>query len=304
MMQTIYVDELFVTNLVMNFIILWATAKLGRIDRSTGRLLFGASVGALYSFAVFLPQLSILVSTFAKLIFAGIIVCITFAPIRLRKFLRILICFYLVSFGLGGAAFGIIYLTNGEASFVNGAVYYTGSNLWKGLFTAVAVGIILGRFMKNYLAKIQWQQMFRFPLNVYIDGQKIEVAALLDTGNLLREPVSGFPVLIVEQAVLLPYLPPALQTAAQSGEDGTWLELTEIAADPAWVSRFCVIPYRSLGKRNGLLIGLRPDKIEICDQAKVYSIEHVIIGITRQPLCSEGDYHALLHPEIIQSVVS
>jgi len=303
-MHYVYVDELFFTNLVMNFLILWATAGLAHLFCSTRRLLAGAAIGALYSFIVFLPGVNLLISTIGKLLFACLLVLVVFAPLSVRKYLKTLACFYLVSFVIGGAAFGVIYLTDGELVFNNGAVYYSANSVWKGLFAAIAVGILVGRWLKAYLHQKQWQRLFLFPLVVYFGDVKIEVDALLDTGNLLKDPVSGYPVIILEEQVLLPALPPAVQAMLQCSLEGEWTAAAENFDDAGWFARLRVIPFRSLGKQNGLLMGLRPDRVEISDGAKKYEVRNVIIGVYRKPLCAEGTYHALLHPEIIQIAVN
>ncbi len=48
-------------------------------------------------------------------------------------------------------------------------------------------------------------------------GRHAVVRALVDTGNRLREPVSGLPVMIVEQAKLRDFLPDDFDATREKG---------------------------------------------------------------------------------------
>jgi len=65
------------------------------------------------------------------------------------------------------------------------------------------------------------------------------------------------------------------------------------------MSRFRLIPFTSLGKENGMLIGFRPDYIEVGENAEKKGITDVIIGIYNRALSKNNNYSALLSPELI-----
>jgi stage II sporulation protein GA (sporulation sigma-E factor processing peptidase) len=57
-----------------------------------------------------------------------------------------------------------------------------------------------------------------------------------------------------------------------------------------------MIPFSSLGKTNGMLVGFRPDCV------KVEGMENkpdVVIGIYNDRLCRDGRYRGLLSPELV-----
>ena len=53
----VYADVLFLTNFVINAGLLYATALLSKSDRSTGRVVTGAALGAVYALLMFFPNL-------------------------------------------------------------------------------------------------------------------------------------------------------------------------------------------------------------------------------------------------------
>ena len=66
-----------------------------------------------------------------------------------------------------------------------------------------------------------------------------------------------------------------------------------------YVSKLKLIPFSSLGKRNGMLIGIRPEYIKIENEDNQTEIENVIIGIYNKSLTNRGEYRALIGIEII-----
>ena len=44
-------------------------------------------------------------------------------------------------------------------------------------------------------------------ISVYINGKRKDMASMIDTGNLLKEPITGMPVIIVEKGELEDIIP-------------------------------------------------------------------------------------------------
>lgn len=57
-MTVVYLDRVFLLNLLVDYLLLLTTAQLAGIPLRRGRLALCAAVGALYAGAVFLPGLS------------------------------------------------------------------------------------------------------------------------------------------------------------------------------------------------------------------------------------------------------
>jgi stage II sporulation protein GA (sporulation sigma-E factor processing peptidase) len=106
---TVYLDQVFLGNMVMNYIILWAAAKISRVPVGKTRLAAGAALGAGYAVVALLPGCSLLLTIGFKTAASIIITAATFFPVPLRKFITCLGCFYLTSFVLGGLVFGVIF---------------------------------------------------------------------------------------------------------------------------------------------------------------------------------------------------
>ena len=66
------------------------------------------------------------------------------------------------------------------------------------------------------------------------------------------------------------------------------------------MSKLKVIPFSSLGKQNGMLLGLKADGIEIEEENNVKNVDKVILGIYNKRLSKKDEYGALLGIDVIQ----
>jgi stage II sporulation protein GA (sporulation sigma-E factor processing peptidase) len=135
-------------------------------------------------------------------------------------------------------------------------------------------------------------------LKIYLAGTEVELTGLIDTGNSLKDPLTGNPVIIVEYKALSKALPEKMKKLFESGFTANKFNVRELETN-SWATRLRLIPYRSLGQNNGFLIGLKPDRVEVYREGKMIVIEKVIIGIYLNSLNSGQVYQALLHPNLL-----
>ena len=107
------------------------------------------------------------------------------------------------------------------------------------------------------------RRIYQLPLDIQFGPTSIRVIGLIDTGNHLTDPLTGVPVIILEQDLLTKLLPPDLAKNMDQLEAGDEKALTQLLASSQWSSRFRIIPYTSLGKKNGILMGFRPDGVTV-----------------------------------------
>lgn len=81
-MKTVYVDEMFVLNLIINYFILIATAKLCALPLTRLRFVAAAALGALYSVLLLLPELGFLATPITKICLGALMTLIAFGKVR------------------------------------------------------------------------------------------------------------------------------------------------------------------------------------------------------------------------------
>ena len=294
--MTVYADVLFLINLVVNYLVLYLTGKIGRLSPRGWRLWMGAAVGALYAVLMFFPRLSFGYSTLAKFLFSLFVIALTFPVGGVRLYFKTVGIFYLVTFCFGGSVMALFYFTNLGAKLgavvKNGILYF--HLPWKVLLCAVFLSYVILRIgwsiFQNRLTKTA---MLR-KVGIVLDGKEVWMNALLDTGNSLCEPLSGAPVIVAEYETLRPILPPAWMEVYAEGEEPSLENIT----DTSIRRRLRLIPFSSLGKEHGMLIGFCPDRAHLLENETIRDAGEVVVGIYTRRLARDHSYHALLPPQL------
>ena len=135
-------------------------------------------------------------------------------------------------------------------------------------------------------------------IKIKINGIELETIAMIDSGNMLKEPITGTPVIVVESTLLEEVLPREILNNLEKIIGGD-LEGIKEETKKEYLTRLKLIPYSSLGKQNGMLVGIKPEYIEIENEKQIKKIENVIIGIYNKSLTKKGEYRALVGIELL-----
>ena len=296
----IFLDVLVLENIVMNYLILLMTAKFSKNKVSHLRLFLGATLGALYvAFLVICPSLKGYYTTIAKIALSFGIVAIAFHFERFAAFFKTMVIFYISTFIFAGAGFAFLYFNQSGGFVRNGFFYVYWNSKWTVMVLCVAtVGIIVKIFwdiLQNKLVK----ERLLIPIKIAFENGIINLPALVDTGNALFDPLTHVPVVVVEFKAIKSILPIEIQKIFEESKEDDLVGVTKIVADSSWFSRFRIIPFTSLGKENGMLIGFKPDYIEVGEETEKKGVTEVIIGIYNRALSKSENYNALLGPELV-----
>lgn len=107
--MTIYIDIIFLENLFMNYIILFATGTILKAPIKIMRTLISSIIGSIYAIVSYMSTLEIYSNTLLKIILSISMVYIAFGSKNIKQFFKQLIIFYLTSFTFGGVAFALLY---------------------------------------------------------------------------------------------------------------------------------------------------------------------------------------------------
>ena len=295
--MTIYIDVVLIENLLMNYIILFATAIILKLQVKQIRLITGSLVGAIYTIISYVSGLKIYSNFFLKLILSIIIIYISFNPKSLKKLLKFTLIFYLTSFVFGGAAFALIYVVKPQELLKNNGLVLNAKSLRVIFISAIIafIVIIIGfRIVKN---KISAKDMY-CDIEIKINNKKIETKAMIDTGNFLKEPITNTPVIVVEHTLLYECIPKEILNHIEDILGGDFSEIPDNIRKE-YISKLKVIPFSSLGKQNGMLLGIKPEGVIIKNEEEEKENNNVIIGIYNKSLTKRGEYRALLGIEIM-----
>ena len=295
--MTIYIDIVLIENLIMNYIILFTTAVVLKIKVNHIRLILASLLGAGYSIIAYMGIIKVYSSIILKIILSVLIIYIAFNPQNIKKMCKDLLLFYLVSFVFGGAAFALIYIIKPQNILMKNGLFlgtYTLKTVMLG--AVVAFCIIIGAFaiIKNKISK----KDMSCEIEILINQKKIKTKAMIDTGNMLKEPITNVPVIVVEHILLYSCMPKEILNNLKEIMGG---DFKNIPCDiqEKYISKLKLIPFSSLGKQNGMLIGIRPEYVKVITDEQEKINKNVIIGIYEKSLTKKGEYQALIGIELL-----
>lgn len=297
MKMTIYADVVLIENLIMNYIILLATGLILKIKIKHIRIFFASLVGAVYTLVSYTNILGGSISFLLKIILSFVIVYIAFNPQSIKRMWKYILFFYLTSFVFGGVAFALIYIVKPQEILMKNGLFLGTYPLKVIILGAIISFIILITAFKIVKKKISKEDMF-CELEIGMNAKKIETKVMIDTGNFLKEPITGTPVIVVERGLLYECIPKEILNNIEEIIGGEFKNVPEnIRLE--YISKLKLIPFSSLGKQNGMLIGIKPEYIKIVQEGQEKIIKDVIVGIYKGQLTKKGEYGALMGIELI-----
>lgn len=177
----------FLINWSCNYFSLWGAARLMHL-RLTWRLILAAAIGALYAIIAYLPGLAVL-QTWPSLILSALIMAWgSFPFLSLSQCLRATSQVFLTGLCLSGTA---------------GLMWQQGMPALLSLpLSAVAVIFIALMLRPPATPSNRHAQV-----EITYKGIVLTLSAMVDSGNLLADPVTGFPVVVCSRRALLPLVP-------------------------------------------------------------------------------------------------
>lgn len=267
MYYEIYMDALFLVNFVMNLYLLFLTDFAAGRSATRLRLVAGALSGAavycLCLVAAYVPPW--LKMAGGTVLASALMVKVTFRPVNLRSCMRLTENLAGYSFLMGGILLALMRYVEGFTDRTVGAAGIMGV----GGIVYLAVTFLLERREKEK------QNFCRVTL---VEGEnRVEVNALIDTGNGLTEPISGKPVSVVQQKALEKLWPQGLPEVYRA------------------------VPYHSVGCEHGIMKGYLACQMIIENQGLRSTVSQVYLGAGENKISASGSYEMLLNPQLLQT---
>ncbi len=251
--MTVYLDLTLLLNFLVDGLLLLAANRLTGYPPGWRRTILAAAVGGVYGAACMVPGFSFLGNLFWRLVSLAGMSVLAFGcnAGALRRGL----IFVLLTMALGGVALGL-----GKGSFFALIMAAAGVAVLCRLGLSAPLGA-----QKYCTVELQWQ------------GKTLDLLALRDTGNTLRDPVSGQTVLVLGEQVgkKMGLTPRELQDPVGTLTSGT-------------LQGVRLIPYRAVGQPGGLLLGLRMEQVKV--DGKIVS---PLVAFAPGPIGTEDGYQAL-----------
>lgn len=273
MVYTVYIDEVFAVNMAMDLMVLAAVNQVLCYRAGAVQIVRGAALGAVWSCvtAIF-PQMPLIFKAAGTYGAAGAAMAVTAFGVKgIKEIGQAAAGIYLAAVILGGAMMvfeeqmqpgGLFFRLScvlrvlgipdlsGLLMIVGGAAAVFGAACW-------IRGLTVSLLQKKALCRVTLRQ-----------GSRMYTAVgLIDTGNRLREPVSGRPVHVAVREVIEELSPK--------------------------VRGVTYVPYRSVGG-EGLLPAVTLDEIKVEQEGSCYTLMKPLVAVVKQPLSPTGEYEVLI----------
>ena len=265
MRYIVYIDRLFLLQLVQSCVLLLLTREFLRSTVTLKRIVFASAAGTLLFCVIFLlPGIS---RNIKVLLFALCSLATLWLAFRIRTlqvFCRAVILYHAAAFLLAGALYALLHAAGRRPAMTT----------MQASLCAVGIGTAA-------LYILRWEKKSAQAVIVTAileDGDvKITLEALIDSGNSLYDPISQRPVCVVEKAALAGKIP---------------LDIPE---------KFRLIPYHSLGKKHGIMQAVEIEKLKVKKEGQELVIEKALLGLYENKVTQSGAYQMILHPALLEN---
>lgn len=293
--MTIYIDIVLLENLCMNYIILFSTAYIIKLKIKHIRLIMSSLVGAIYAILAYANIMPIYTNLVVKIILSICMIYIAYKPKHIKGLLKELIVFYLISFALGGCAFALLYIVRPQDIFMKNGVYIGTYPLKIALLGGITGFIITYISFKIVKSRVTKNEII-YKIVVKFEEKQLETMVMLDTGNMLRDPISGESVILLEKQKLCEILPNSLLENMENilgGEFGT-------NQSEQYKTKLRIIPFTSVGKQNGMMIGIKADEVKVITDVDEIIKKDVIICMYEKSFSKSGKYFGLIGLDMLE----
>ena len=351
-----YIDIYFLENVLMNFIILFGTAKVRRIKINWVRILIASIIGALCSTIILVASNKIekksiqydktklneknmagnmtenitenksvnktenktgnksgkksvinkeetICSLIIKIVLSIVMIKVAYNIKFNKGLIKTLIVFYLISFATAGIAMALIYsnaftIVKFENNPENITRRMPQQSLMKNAIISGSIGFIITFLAFKYNKSKITKNDLICELIIKIGNKKVRLKALIDTGNSLKYSNTNDNVIIVEKNKIFSEdeFKKYIEGGSDENEEKNYKNANEEISNKnanvnkknengkvsdinANNTKLRLIPFKSIGKENGVLIGIKPDEVIMIKDEKITKVENVIIGM-------------------------
>lgn len=307
--MVVYLDLIFLMNLLIDASLLLMTAWIRRQRVRAWRITASAAVGAAYVLMMFLPELSFLFTFLVKFLFSVVMLWIAFGYASLQNYLRNMGAFYMVNFAAAGGILGIHYLLQNSGDVWSGIWYSASGGLGFSLevgsiFTIIVFFIVVLWFKAVVSSRraVERVESCLAEVQVRIDETTVRCMGLVDTGNQLKDPLTRWPVMVMEASLWDQMLPESfLSRLAAEQADNLIMEWSDEDSFP-WRDRLRLVPYRGINKGSQFMIALKPDEVSVVQEGRTVTTGRVLIGLDGGRLSMESAYRAIIHPVLLEGM--
>ena len=282
MYYEVYLDAVFVTNFIMDFVLLRLLMHIFRYESTWPRLILGAAIGAAGSCLIlliptehFFPAVILLHGVSA--VFMVKVGC----RVRTKSMLiQSVTALYFTAFLCGG-----FWEILSAGSKVTSKTFF--------LFAAVTYAVLnCAALLRDY-----WEMRTGnlYKVHISYQGKVLFIKGFYDTGNQLMDLGSKKPVSIASWSLLEQLLPQQICWSLQEYQKGM-----EEHCEGEWRKlKPHFLTFQSVGNPSGLVIAVTLDEMCIHGEHRMVWIHQPVIAIPQEEFLAKKDYQIILNANLL-----
>lgn len=284
---TIYIDVLFLLNLVIDYAVITSCSLISGRHAKKTRIITASIIGAAYSVMIFFIKFNNITLFITNLIIGIIINSVAFKRENLYSQLKLYIIYIIMNLIYGGGMYAFYHFTSigSKMNYSNG-VYYINLPLWAIIILSFLLFYLIRLFEKITEEKNNHENIIT--LEIQILNKKITVKSMIDTGNTLYDPLSLLPVMILESNELKDVIDLDIFNNDECPSNSL-LILHKLYPE----LKLRIIPFKSVTGEKNVIFAFKPQKIFDLDNN--HEINNTLVGIVKTKLSEDNSYQALLH---------
>ena len=295
--MVIYLDVFLIENTLLNLILLISLFYLLKIKVKLLSCILAGMIGGIYTFFEYFYIQNVYFKCILNISVSFLMISLCIKG-GLKKRLKVIIYFYILTFMYGGITYGVscflnnklknIYIKRDENIFIIPAAI---------LIISFSFGFLLVVYLSKNLNKLWSNKKKICDIEILLNDKKIVVKGLVDSGNLLKEPITGKDVIVVESTAFKDVI---------NKDDFIFLENINkgrVLTDDLLLRKISkykivMVPFYSLGNPHGMLSAIKPDKVTITYENTRFE-KDVYIGIYFDLLLGNG-YSSLIGADVFK----
>ncbi len=285
-MVTVYADVLVGINILITYILIVCTRVFCRAPTNKWGVALSSLFGGVSSLMIFFDSLNNGLWVLIKLAIAAIIVGVAFLPGKFRLFIKTFVSFFGISFLFGGIMYAVeITFEPQNILYINGTVYFDMSLK----YLTGSVLVIYGLFLLcNYFLSRYFVHKEIYDVEITFRGTTVKTKGFADTGNNLKDGITGRPVIVAELSCVSPLF---------TDDEVEYFKTRSYESIPESLkTKVRIIPCSTVAG-EGMLKGFISEKTELRFGNEVAVSENQVVAISVKPL-SSGEYQVLLDNSI------
>lgn len=188
--MAIYLDYIFIENLIIDYILLKETSQIARRNISNKKTIGASIIASCYVVVMIYLKIQELNYVICKMLLIIVMVYIAFNPKEISEYIKIIALFFLISVINVGSLMVVTNLLNMQgAHFILKFALYIGS-------------FVLSKFFANQMWRMYKRDIKNddliYNVKLKLNGKTYEYRAFLDTGNSVYSYSNNLPVIFAE----------------------------------------------------------------------------------------------------------